>query len=178
MEQRKQIIINEIKYWKNNQLLPEVYCNFLLSLYTEGASNDDNEETKQRLPLRYLSLLTAAAVCLLALSFVVIYFTQFSPTMQISFQFLLVLICFFISAYFYRKKERIAHLYIAITTFMSFQFVIETAGLFFKDKPYAFGISVLLMCVVWLVAGWRWKITYLLIAGISGAVIFIIFLVI
>ena len=35
-ENRKQIIIKEIGYWKNNKLLPEQYCDFLLALYTEG----------------------------------------------------------------------------------------------------------------------------------------------
>lgn len=33
---RKQIIVNEIKYWKETNLLPEQYCNFLLQLYSEG----------------------------------------------------------------------------------------------------------------------------------------------
>ena len=31
-ENRKQIIINEIIYWKKNELLPEHYCDFLLAL--------------------------------------------------------------------------------------------------------------------------------------------------
>ena len=31
-ETRKQIIINEIHYWKKNHLLPEQYCDFLLAL--------------------------------------------------------------------------------------------------------------------------------------------------
>jgi hypothetical protein len=36
--QRKQIIINEIAFWKKNKMLPEHYCDFLTSLYTEGQS--------------------------------------------------------------------------------------------------------------------------------------------
>lgn len=35
-EQRKITIINEIRYWKDNHLLPEHYCDFLMALYTEG----------------------------------------------------------------------------------------------------------------------------------------------
>ena len=34
--QRKQIILNEITFWKQNKLLPEHYCDFLMTLYTEG----------------------------------------------------------------------------------------------------------------------------------------------
>ena len=33
---KKQIILNEILFWKQNKLLPEQYCDFLLKLYTEG----------------------------------------------------------------------------------------------------------------------------------------------
>lgn len=33
---KKQIIINEILFWKQNKLLPEHYCDFLMTLYTEG----------------------------------------------------------------------------------------------------------------------------------------------
>jgi hypothetical protein len=34
--QRKQIIVNEIAFWKQNKMLPEHYCDFLTSLYTGG----------------------------------------------------------------------------------------------------------------------------------------------
>jgi hypothetical protein len=34
--QRKKIIMTEINYWKQNKLLPEQYCDFLIMLYTEG----------------------------------------------------------------------------------------------------------------------------------------------
>ena len=47
-ENRKQIIIKEIGYWKNNKLLPEQYCNFLLALYTEGIGlNEINRSFKK-----------------------------------------------------------------------------------------------------------------------------------
>ncbi|MFC5604062.1 hypothetical protein [Sporosarcina koreensis] len=34
--QRKKIIMAEINYWKQNKLLPEHYCNFLITLYSQG----------------------------------------------------------------------------------------------------------------------------------------------
>lgn len=46
-EERRTIIINEIKYWKKNQLLPEHYCNFLLMLYTEGEEIPEEEQKKE-----------------------------------------------------------------------------------------------------------------------------------
>lgn len=41
--QRKRIIISEIKYWKQNKLLPEHYCDFLITLYAQG---EDEKEAK------------------------------------------------------------------------------------------------------------------------------------
>ncbi|SHN11421.1 hypothetical protein [Gracilibacillus kekensis] len=45
-EGRKKIIIQEIHYWKDHQLLPNHYCDFLLALYTEGevASKEKNDK--------------------------------------------------------------------------------------------------------------------------------------
>jgi hypothetical protein len=42
-QQRKATIIHEIKYWKDNHLLPEHYCDFLLALYTEGTGSVEDE---------------------------------------------------------------------------------------------------------------------------------------
>ena len=33
---KKQIIMNEIAFWKQSKLLPEQYCDFLMTLYSEG----------------------------------------------------------------------------------------------------------------------------------------------
>ena len=42
-QQRKRMIISEIKYWKQNKLLPEHYCDFLITLYAQG---EDKKEVK------------------------------------------------------------------------------------------------------------------------------------
>lgn len=41
-QQRRATIIHEIKYWKDNHLLPSHYCDFLLALYTEGTGATDD----------------------------------------------------------------------------------------------------------------------------------------
>ena len=45
-ESRKQIIINEIGYWKKNQILPEQYCDFLLALYTKATGCKINHKNR------------------------------------------------------------------------------------------------------------------------------------
>ena len=46
--QRKQIILNEILFWKKNKLLPEHYCDFLMTLYTEGNPDDEKQIGKAK----------------------------------------------------------------------------------------------------------------------------------
>ncbi len=35
-DRKKTLIISEIKYWKQNKLLPAHYCDFLIALYAQG----------------------------------------------------------------------------------------------------------------------------------------------
>ena len=42
--QRKRIIISEIQYWKKNRLLPEHYCDFLITLYAQGETDETEIE--------------------------------------------------------------------------------------------------------------------------------------
>ncbi len=78
---RKKIVTQEIKYWRDSNLLPAHYCDFLLNLYTEG------ETTRKRMlfhwqdGLKPVLLLAAVLICLL-FTVIVIYFTDFSIGMQ------------------------------------------------------------------------------------------------
>ncbi|MCG7345110.1 hypothetical protein MHZ92_13270 [Sporosarcina sp. ACRSL] len=44
--QRKKIIMAEINYWKQNKLLPEHYCDFLITLYTQGDHEQEISATE------------------------------------------------------------------------------------------------------------------------------------
>ena len=45
--QRKRMIISEIKYWKQNKLLPEHYCDFLITLYAQGEDENRNKNCRR-----------------------------------------------------------------------------------------------------------------------------------
>ena len=38
---RKEIIVKEIEYWEENRMLPAHYCQYLLTLYTEGKGKEN-----------------------------------------------------------------------------------------------------------------------------------------
>ncbi|MDW0117374.1 hypothetical protein QTL97_10545 [Sporosarcina thermotolerans] len=50
--QRKKTIITEIKYWKENKLLPEHYCDYLITLYTQGEQEENINASDAILPKR------------------------------------------------------------------------------------------------------------------------------
>lgn len=51
---RKALIIKEIIYWREHQLLPAHYCDFLLALYTEGERPRAMEVDTRETPYYYL----------------------------------------------------------------------------------------------------------------------------
>lgn len=82
--ERIAVIISEIKYWKEHRLLPETYCDYLLALYTNGedVKDEDHLDHPKRLsPAIMLHLILA--ISLLPFSFLVLYFTQFHPFLQL-----------------------------------------------------------------------------------------------
>src|SRR6478735_8070828 len=95
-ENRKQIIIKEIGYWKNNKLLPEQYCNFLLALYTEGTgineTNQGSKNPKNRKKVFVWLLLIPIIVF-------IVYFTELSLILQIVFAIVFILIGIYLTFY-------------------------------------------------------------------------------
>ena len=44
---KKEIILNEIGFWKKNKLLPEHYCDFLTALYAQGEQIEEKDNTSK-----------------------------------------------------------------------------------------------------------------------------------
>ena len=63
-KKRKQIIISEIKYWKENKLLPTHYCDFLITLYAQGEEDDLETNVSQSIIRTEKKRLTRAVIFL------------------------------------------------------------------------------------------------------------------
>lgn len=80
--QKTKIILQEIQHWKKNKLLPEHYCNFLITLYTEGSENSiSNSKRMKSIYFRYVFIFLLSIV---VVSLLVFYFSDFLQQMQIS----------------------------------------------------------------------------------------------
>ncbi|ADU29880.1 hypothetical protein [Evansella cellulosilytica] len=174
MDSKKKIIIKEIYYWKENNLLPEIYCNFLLRLYSEG-EEIEKHDANQMIQYFKAMLMILLALLLIALSFVVIYFTQFSPSMQILIMVGITGTLFFVCYKLLKRDLLLAHIYVMVTAFMSFITVLHMHSLYFDNNHLYLGVFIFILCLTWVYIGYRFKLQYLCIAGGVGIVLFFIF---
>ncbi len=174
--ERKKIIINEIKYWKKNRLLPEHYCNFLLTLYTEGEQQEEVSDKREKTPLNWFPLLiTFLGLALFGLTFLVIYFTDFSSFLQTGLVLFFSIIMFFLANLVKRFDYRLVHLYILIGALMVFMATIHFTSYLFPDQPNAIIGAVIITCMIWFIIGKKYNLKYFLVSGILGIIVTVYF---
>lgn len=163
-EERRTIIINEIKYWKKNQLLPEHYCNFLLMLYTEGEEIPEEEQKKKQ-----FSNVIVLLIGFLALfsTFLIIYFTSFPLPLQII--VFLGIVCVVISAMLYvRARDLIIfHILLSILLLISLMASIHIVYFLLESSSAVIG-TIAIHCMIWFIAGFYYQLVYLKWAGPIG----------
>ncbi|WP_442594991.1 hypothetical protein [Neobacillus sp. D3-1R] len=174
-QQRKQIIMKEIEYWKTSSLLPEHYCNFLLTLYSEGSHPlEEKEKKSHKVPFNLKNI----GLFLIAFAVVfVIYFTELSFILQIAIYLTFIITGIFLIKYFY-KKGLIPHLTFVFTAFVSLILsinIINHMGNFNTSLLY---FVLFVHCFLWMIVGWKFRLIYFTISGILGVVtiIFSIFI--
>lgn len=180
VNEKQKIIVIEIRKWRESKLLPEKYCDFLISLYTEGnAPVADSEPAKAFFPTVKKMLITIGLILLLLVLLIfLLYFTQIPPVFQVG-SLALVMIFSVAAAFFYQNKDRMyTHVYIILAAFMSFILTVVGTDLFFDNERMILGGAIIVLCLLWILAGWRLRLPYLWISGLSGVILFIGFLIV
>ncbi len=180
--QRKQIIINEIAFWKQNKLLPEHYCDFLMTLYTEGESH--NKETagdakqsvkaqEKRKGRRILIVIPCLALFLFALLFTT------KAIWIVSIPALLLAIASIVGAFYYAKKKQLLApiLYISGALIL-FGLSVKLSLAYFPENNTALYSVLIGNCVFWLLSGIYMKLIYFTVSGTLGVLAIIIYMVI
>ncbi|MFC4320808.1 hypothetical protein [Litchfieldia salsa] len=170
---RKKIIIKEIRDWKQSRLLPEEYCNFLLTLYTEGDFNLLNEELKETKKVKKTFTPVFFIFCLLPISFLVTYFTEINLVLQIAIFSVFIIICV-LSSIFLKKNQLLQHFSSIIGALIFLNATVQLNSHFNGDNQFALLVIVLLNCLIWLVLGIFLKRNYFLFASGLGIVLTII----
>ncbi len=176
-EDRIPIIIKEIQYWKDSKLLPDVQCDFLLALYTQGdgVTIDKYVLNKKRLDLSIV-LQTLLSIILFILSFVVIYMIKMSFGLQIG--IILSFLAISLWDYISLKRKQSTYSSIAIATFLIMMlmftvFISKTLNL----SQLVLQIIILMNFVGWFIFGKYTGLKYLKITSILGLLFMIIYII-
>ncbi|MFE8703194.1 hypothetical protein ACFYKX_21680 [Cytobacillus sp. FJAT-54145] len=169
-ENRKKIIVKEILYWKESRMLPVQYCDYLLTLYTEGNRPKEfiKNQTKNRFDKKqYLFLM------LIPVSVFLIYFTELSFILQMALLAFLMISGLFVIFYF-SKKGILMQIPLIVIALMLLLASVEIISGSFPNNPQTLYMVLFLNCFLWLFTGWRLKILYFTISGLLGIALLIV----
>lgn len=168
---RKKIIIDEIRYWKEHKLLPEKYSNFLLALYTEGDTDgDDNnslKKNKEAIPYYLLWYVVNTLLLFAPLSFFVL---QQAIFLELLIAIVSILIGFLFHLMFKRHAKLSPSYSILMLAMLTFLITISIADEYISNQWIIYGWT-LLNGVAWLVIGRMRRYPSLQITGITICII-------
>ncbi|SFJ20031.1 hypothetical protein SAMN04487936_101294 [Halobacillus dabanensis] len=176
-EERTKTIVNEIRYWKQNRLLPTEYCDFLLALYTQGESQDGHENQYTNSSYGYLFYLwLALSLFLIPLSFLVIYFTEMGIIMQTGLLSSFVAVEW-IHVNWLKYKESDWLLIPLTVVILVFLLASITLVQYFYGSGWSLYITLTLNCTLWVVVGRVCRVQALFYSGILGTILLFIYIV-
>ena len=177
--QRKQIILNEITFWKKNKLLPEQYCDFLMTLYTEGNNEDEKrianakhsvkgqEKRKGKWMFIVFPLL---AVVLFTLLFTLdsVWLTVIPAT--------ILAISTFIAAFYFAKKNGLLTSILYISgALVLFGLSVKLSLTFLPGNNLALYGVLIGNSLFWFLSGVKLKLIYFTISGVLGIIAILIY---
>ncbi|WP_456274007.1 hypothetical protein [Bacillus sp. AK031] len=174
--QKTNIIINEIQFWKQNKMLPEHYCDYLLALYNQGEETDEKPAKNRKFSFGAITL-SLLFLFLIPVSLFVIYFTELSFVLQTAILTGFVVLLIFAGIYYSRKEIVFPVIYIS-AAFIILIYSVNTADAYFQGSPIAIYMILFVNCILWIAAGILKRLLYFTVAGGAGLVILFISMVI
>ncbi|MGF2617116.1 hypothetical protein FZC84_04610 [Rossellomorea vietnamensis] len=173
--QKTNIIINEILFWKQNKMLPEQYCDYLLALYNQG--NEVEENVTEKSKFSFVSFTAILIIALIPISLFVIYFTELSFVLQTAILTGFVVILIFAGIYYSNKEIMSSIIYITVALIMLLQ-SIHIAEAFFQGDKLITYFLLFFNCIAWIVCGSYLKLLYFTLGGTIGIVLLVVSIVI
>ncbi len=161
--QRTEIIIQEINYWKEHKLLPDVYCNFLLALYTKGENEIGSsvDDGGRRAGLKAIFQLIAQ-FCLLLLTVTILNMQHINQYFQVVFLVLSFIGILLLFKRLNNKRDIYFHLSTVILLVHLF-FISVFLGNQYLNMQFSTMIIILCNFICWFVIGRKYRLSYLLI---------------
>lgn len=181
-EQRKKIIISEIKYWKQKKLLPAHYCDFLITLYARG---ERHEEEQVKISTSVLSrekkhqnwLITICLLLTVGMS-TSLFIVEQSPLflMAVSALILLALLLYPIFNQAIRQSTTLPFFYIS-SAMLLLAISFKLWSTYFSEQPILLMGLLLLNCALWLLTGRLLKLLYFTLSGAAGLLFIVGYLI-
>lgn len=167
LDDRKTIIIQEIRFWKKHKLLPENYCDYLLALYTKGESTAKESKVINRRSGGLVILLVqfSLLVLMIPFSFLVIYFTQFHVLLQLTILILFIMYAAWLLYDLYGKRNKwyqIPLLVFLILILLGTNFLSKLMIL----NVYVSGVIMVINFIAWYLIGKKFHLKYLIYSSI------------
>lgn len=177
---RKQIILNEILFWKQNKLLPEHYCDFLITLYSEGEELQLDEEISYKKSVgakeRRKKLLIALIISILSLVLFAMLFLMTKYFFVAAIFTGVVAIIFMIYSYKLAKKyDLIAPILQVAAALLIFGISVKISLVYFENNNVVLYSLLIANCLMWTITGIRLKLLYFTISGILGIILLIVY---
>lgn len=178
---RKQIIINEILFWKQNKLLPEHYCDFLMTLYTEGENVHFDHKISHKKSLMakekrknfiYSFFLLLLVIILL---FSLIYMAKFIWIVSLFIG--IVSILFMISSFIFSRKNFILSAVLQVgAALLILGLSVKVSVSYFPENQLLLYILLIANCAMWIISGIKLKLVYFTISGVLCVIAIISFI--
>lgn len=176
--QRKQIIMNEISFWKKNKLLPEHYCDFLLALYAQGENNGDEQtENSSKAVLAKKQKTKVILYTIVGLLTAILLASLFVATTAIFIPIILVAIAIlsflYIAIKLVKNKSVMTPLLFVFSALLLLALSFKVWDIYFGDNPLLLIGLIFGNCLLWLFSGLLMKLVYFSISGILGILLII-----
>ena len=174
---KKQIIVNEILFWKKNKMLPEHYCDFLMTLYTEGSGEQIVGDPKQAVKAKekrkgswlYIAVPLVAIILFATLFLADSFWVATVPAIVIGLGIIL-------ASFMVAKKNGllIPILYVS-GALIIFGASVKLCLMYFPEDNTAVYSVLVLNSLFWFVSGIKMKLMYLTLSGALGMLAIIIY---
>lgn len=170
---KKQIILNEITFWKQNKMLPEHYCDFLMSLYSEGNHQEEIAGKSKKAIINVEKQRNRTISMFFPISAMVILLLLF--TIQVEWVVMAVAAVFatgcLIGAIYFAKRNHLMAVMLQLATALAILGVtLKVSTMYFAGNNEVLFIILIVNCVFWLLSGIMLKIIYFTISGSLGLI--------
>lgn len=155
-------------------MLPEQYCNYLLTLYSQGEVQPERSPKKKSEKELFYGL---AMGTLFLINIFLNYFTEISNTMQIVVTTFSILAFVFLIRQCMNKKILFQLSLIGLSLLMLVE-TVKWTEIIATEKRWFLFTCLFLNCGLWILIGRKYRLLYFSIAGFMGLVVISYFLLI